>query len=97
MPLTALDEIYKNGFIYHKIGVILTDLTPKKTQQLDFFTIDKNEKTDKLMKALDDINSLMGKGTLRYGSEGSKKDDWFKRNRCTPAYTTRWKELPIVK
>ncbi len=93
----ALEEIYKKGFLYHKVGIILTDLTPKLTQQLDFFTIEKNEKSDKLMKALDDINGLMGKGTLRYGSEGYKKDNWFKRDRCTPAYTTRWKDLPTVK
>lgn len=91
-----LDEIYEEGYLYHKVGVILTDLTPKKSQQLDFFSLEKNRKSDKLMDALDNINNVLGKGTLRYGAEGFN-NQWFKRSRCSPAYTTRWNDLPIVK
>ena len=94
--VACLNEIYKSGYFYHKIGVILTDLTPKKSQQLDFFSIEKNRKTDKLMGTLDNINHILGKGTLRYAAEGFNHQ-WFQRNRCTPAYTTRWNDLPIVK
>jgi DNA polymerase V len=71
-------------------------LLPKKTAQLDFFSVEKNIKTDKLMEALDNINAKMGKGMLHYAAEGFNPP-WFKRNHCTPAYTTSWNELPIVK
>lgn len=94
--LMGLEAIYKKGYLYHKIGVSLLDLRPRESAQLDFFSVEKNEKTDKLMTAIDKINASMGNGTLRYAAEGFNKH-WLKRNPCTPAYTTRWNELLVVK
>lgn len=94
--IKCVKQIYESGHLYHKIGVTLTDLTPKKSQQLDFFSVEKNRKTDKLMAALDRINSTLGKGTLRYAAERFNHQ-WFQRDRCTPAYTTQWKDLLVVK
>lgn len=94
--LIGLEAIYKKGYLYHKVGVSLLDLRPRESAQLDFFSTEKNEKTDKLMAVLDNINASMGNGTLRYAVEGFNKQ-WFKRSQCTPAYTTRWDELLVVK
>jgi DNA polymerase V len=94
--LKGVEAIYKKGYLYHKIGVSLLDLTPRESAQLDFFSTEKNEKTDKLMATLDNINASMGNGTLRYAAEGFNKQR-PKRSQSTPAYTTRWDELLIVQ
>lgn len=47
------------------------------------------------MKALDNINNVLGKGTIRYAAEGFNPQ-WFQRDRCTPTYTTRWHDAPMV-
>ncbi len=96
--LAGLEAIYKKEYLYHKVGVSLLDLKPRGLGQLDFFSVEKNEKTDKLMLALDKINASMGNRTVRYAAEGfNKNEQWFKRNQCSPAYTTCWNELLIVK
>jgi DNA polymerase V len=49
------------------------------------------------MAALDRINRRYGRGTLRYAREAIS-DSWRMRARLkSPAYTTCWTELPVVK
>lgn len=92
----GLEAIYQPGFRYHKLGVILLDLIDKNHQQLDMFAIDKNKQEEKLMAVLDAINHQMGSGTLRYAMEGFTQS-WCKLGgRRSPAYTTRWEDLPRV-
>lgn len=93
----GLEQIYKPGFRYHKAGIILFDLVDKYHQQLDMFSLEKDNKASKLMGTLDGVNHRMGSSTLRYGMEGFRSD-WLKvGGRRTPAYTTCWEELLRVK
>ena len=55
------------------------------------------EKSELLMKSLDEINLRYGSSTLRFAAEGVKKKWSMKRKNISPCYTTCFDELMIVK
>ena len=95
--LVGLRAIYREDFRYQKAGVMLSDITPEGTVQGELFTdhaLPPNSAT--LMRALDKVNHKMGKGTLKIASEGIGQSWSMKRGNMSPAYTTKWSELPSV-
>ena len=94
----GLHRIYREGYCYQKAGVMLSDITPESVCQGDLFQAESStEKSKQLMKTLDQINKKMGPGTLKLASEGASGQGWkMKRGNMSPAYTTRWAELPIA-
>lgn len=48
------------------------------------------------MIALDQINQVMGKRTVRLASEGFRQPWRMKQGNKSPGYTTRWEEVPGV-
>lgn len=92
----CLKHIYKPGYEYQKAGVMLTDIASETCQQKNLFMETSDDKAP-LMKALDKINERWGRHTLQYAVTGFKKPWKFKQTRKSPAYTTRWADLPIVK
>lgn len=62
--LQLLDQLFRPGFMYKKLGVVLADFVPATAQQLDLFNADNDRKSKKLMKALDDINNRFGEQTI---------------------------------
>ena len=73
--LQLLDTLYKPGFMYKKMGVILTDIVPADAVQLDLFNETDVSKSRKLMKALDDINNRFGAETIHSALTGNEKID----------------------
>ena len=72
--LACLNNIFKSGYEYHKIGVMLLDITTENILQQDLISQVSLEipKSDDLMRVFDTINSKMGKGTIKYCIEGYK-------------------------
>ena len=64
--------------------------------QGNIFERPDDSKSQSLMTALDKLNGEYGKRTLHFASEGIKKTWDMKRDRMTPAYTTRWADVPSV-
>lgn len=96
--LSILRQIYKPGFLYQKAGVVLMELIPAQTTQLQIFsTIEKSSKAKKLMELLDSVNADMGRKTLYLAAEGHDESWKVKAEFRTPAYTTSWHDLPIAK
>lgn len=93
----AARRIWKEGFRYVKAGVMTTELIPKSTGQPSLFPTINRERSAKLMATLDSINSRMGRGTLRPLGAGIKPRWKVKAGRLSPAYTTRWGELPLIR
>ena len=54
------------------------------------------EKTEKLMAVLDQINVKYGRSTVRLAAEGYSRPWAMRATLKSPAYTTRWSELPKV-
>ena len=95
--LALLGELYRPGYVYQKVGVMLMDLQTEGCGQGDLFAPPESPKNRELMGALDSINQRWGRDTLRYGSSGFARPWWLRQARKSPAYTTSWQELPVVK
>ena len=96
--LKGLRHIYRPGYSYKKCGVMLMELTAKQQRQETLFDDAAGRaKSAKLMVAMDAVNSVWGRGTLRTGAAGMSKGWAMRSENRSPRYTTNWVELPIAK
>ncbi|EAM1080564.1 Y-family DNA polymerase [Salmonella enterica] len=92
----ALDSIWLDGHRYAKAGVMLNDFTPSGVSQLNLFDEDQpRAQSDELMKVLDRINHS-GKGKIWFAGRGIAPEWQMKRDMLSPAYTTRWSDIPVA-
>ena len=91
--LWGLRRIYRPGYDYQKAGITLMELIDAGVTQGDLFCQARDN--TRVMQAMDRINRTWGKGTLRSGAEGINKRWQMKRARMSPAFTTRWDQIPV--
>ena len=92
-----LKRIWKDGFRYAKAGVMLSDFyDPGMFQPGLFDDVSTRSNSQQLMSVLDTINQS-GAGKIFFAGQGTKKDWSMKREHLSPAYTTRWDQLPRVR
>jgi DNA polymerase V len=93
----ALDRSWVNGHRYAKAGCILTDFTPTGVSLLNLFDdTQPRSNSNQLMKVVDGINHS-GKGKIWFASREISPDWQMKRELLSPAYTTRWVDIPAAK
>jgi len=91
---TLLRSIYRPGYKYKKVGVMISDIIAEKMAPLDFFEpvyIDDHRKV--VMDCVDSLNAVWGPGTLAYAAAGINKGWQMKRELLSPNYTSNWKQL----
>ncbi len=94
----CLDALFKKGLIYKKVGVIIDDLYPESSLQVNLFTPVPNlDKQSKVMQAIDTVNARMGKNKLFYAGAGIQKAWQTKWSKKSPSYTTNWNELLTIQ
>ena len=94
---TALERIWKDGHRYAKAGVMLNDFTSSGVSQLQLFDErPPRPHSAELMKVLDGIN-YSGKGHVWFAGRGIAPAWQMKRDLLSPAYTTRWKDIPVAR
>ncbi|WP_421864260.1 Y-family DNA polymerase [Motiliproteus sp.] len=93
--LQALPQLFRPELPYYKAGVGLLELIPAAHQQLDLLETQQSERDHRLMQALDQINQRHP-GGLFLASNGIHTGWQMKRLKRSPAYTTRWDQLPRV-
>ncbi|MFT6072955.1 MAG: DNA polymerase V [Alphaproteobacteria bacterium] len=91
-----LKSIFKEGYRYHKCGVMLLDIICEDYNQNDLFVAEPIKKTPALMQVMDDLNRKMGKNTIFYASQGIKRDWRMKCDKRSRLYTTSWDDLALV-
>ena len=99
----ALEALYRSGYAYKKAGVIVSGIAAAAAAQqvtLSLFDTDphpgEHERHERLMEALDAVNSRYGQGTLRVASDSTT--GWKQRQESLSArYTTCWEEILEVK
>ncbi len=96
VALASLKAIYRPGYRYQKAGVLLSGLVPENYEQLRLFR-PPTPRTVSLMQAVDEINRRWGRDTIQTAAAGLVKEWRFRQMKKSPAYTTRWSELPTVK
>lgn len=91
------ETMWKDGYRYAKAGVMLGDFCDQDRVQMNLF-LDRSAQNgnDDLMSALDKLNQG-GRDKIWFGGQRPQKDWFMKRAYLSPAYTTRWDDLPIVK
>ena len=107
-----LKRIFREGYAYKKVGVLLLGLAPEGLQQLPLFAssvrrkkngrIEIKVKRQRLNEAIEEIASRLGKDAVTLGLMPRKKSNpyespWqLRRDRLSPQYTTRWEDLLLV-
>lgn len=93
----ALDRIWVNGHRYAKAGCMLNDFTPTGVSQLNLFDdTQPRSNSNQLMEVVDGINHS-GKGKIWFAGRGIAPEWQMKRELLSPAYTTRWSDIPAAK
>ncbi|MCE0723196.1 MULTISPECIES: Y-family DNA polymerase [Legionella] len=96
----CLQRIFKPGYYYKKAGVCLEDLIPTNPRQRDLFHQPNDEQlrhTEQLMSIFDQINQKYGRSTIHLAAEGYSKPWDARAELKSPAYTTRWSDVPQVR
>ncbi|MEN4796372.1 translesion error-prone DNA polymerase V subunit UmuC [Pantoea agglomerans] len=97
VAMDALDDIWVDGRRYMKAGVMLGDFFSQGVSQLNLFDEYKPQpNSEALMRVLDGLNQS-GKANLFFAGQGIEKSWAMKREMLSPAYTTRFADLPVVK
>ncbi len=94
--LTALENIFKNGYRYQKAGVLLSGLS-EATNNKNLFSSEKDEKINSLMKSIDNTNYRYGRSTLSLASAGVHKRWNMKREYSSKIDTADFHYLPTIK
>ena len=89
------DSIWKEDYRYAKAGVLLGEICEKDKVQLSLFSENQDDNND-LMSVIDNINQG-GKGKIWFGGQRGQQDWFMRRAHLSPAYTTRWEDLPVAK
>ena len=94
--MKGVEQIFREGYQYHKVGVMLTGFVPKNHTQMSMFDNIDRARQDAVTKTVDRINMELGAGSIHYAATGVKREWKTKAERKSPRYTTNWKELPSV-
>lgn len=89
-----LGMIYRDGFAYKKVGVLLLDLTSGKERQMTFFKdAEGTGKRKQLIKVMEDVAGTYGDSGAFLAAQGVGRDWTMRRNHRSPRYTTSWDDL----
>ncbi|MCC6068091.1 Y-family DNA polymerase [Ferrovum sp. PN-J185] len=97
--IKGLQRIFKPGLLYHKVGVVLLDLSDKTKQQEQLFSDVDQHSSERLMSTIDRLNQRFGGNTITFGSSALKhlSRSWSVRlEKRSPRYTTEWDELAVA-
>jgi DNA polymerase V len=89
--------LFEPGRRYAGAGVMLLDLSPAAHAQRDWVAAGDDGRTAARLAVLDQIDARWGRGTLRLAREGFAQPWAMRQDRRSPAYTTRWADLPVVR
>lgn len=95
--LECFEKIFRPGYNYNKAGVIMMDLVPETQIQYSLFEHKDFERADRINKALDGINGMLGRDTVRYASQGYEKVYKARADHLSKCYTTRLSDLLTIK
>ncbi|RYF54092.1 MAG: Y-family DNA polymerase [Cytophagaceae bacterium] len=96
--LAALESIYREGYNFQKVGILLTDLVDWDHRQYTIFEEEPDERWKRVYSAVDRINHRFGRGRVRLASQGYEESAWLmKQNFRSPCFTTRWSDILKVR
>lgn len=94
--LKGLRTIFRKGFEYKKLGVIVMGIVPDCARQLNFFH-NEDARHIELMRVMDKINRREGAQLVALAAQDIGKRCKMKRERLSKFYTTKWNDILCVK
>jgi DNA polymerase V len=88
-----VDELYEEGQLYKKAGVMLSGIVPDNSIQGNLFQTETTNCGRKLMDMIDNINFSQRDDVLKFAASGTTRDWKMRQELRSPRYTTRWNEL----
>ena len=79
--LALVEQLFKSGIYYKKVGVTLVDIVSESQVQQDMF-FDGYAHSPALIKAIDQLNTTYGRHTVIFGATG---------------LTRRWQQVPLIR
>jgi DNA polymerase V len=95
--MKGVEQIYRPGFLYYKVGVMLSDIVPKSSTQFSLFDKSNRPAMAKVTEIMDTINNHYGKGTLFYARLGTRREWHTRADKRSARFTTDWNDLPEAK
>jgi DNA polymerase V len=96
LAVQMLKEVFEEGEIYKKAGVMVTEIIPENQKQFHLFE-EENPKHLKLMKVMDDYYKKTGERKIRLGNQDLKKTWKMKQDHLSPKYTTDFTQILAIK
>lgn len=93
----GLDVIYRPGYAYSKVEILLMDLRHCGEFTGDLFAVTPCSGADRLMAVVDRISAREGRGTVRLDRIPAAPKWAMRREMLSQRYTTRWDELMVVR
>ena len=91
----GVEGAWRDGFSYTKAGIMLDDLIAAELRPRTLFE-DDGGRRERLMSAMDEVNSRFGRFTAVPAAQGFKRDWKMRAENRSPAWTTRIDEVPVV-
>ena len=92
----GLAEIYRSGYRYKRVGVMLAEIIPAHLVQTDLFA-EENPKSERFMRVVDSINGEWGRNTVGFAAAGIARPWKMQQHSLSRRFTTRWDELPVAR
>lgn len=86
--MKALEIVYRPGYKFKKVGIMVLELVPEESIQFNMFETENRERNKKLMKSMDGINGSFGKDLVRFAVQGYARKWKLRQERLSPCYTT---------
>ena len=97
LATSAVEEIFRAGFAYKKAGVLLDSLVSDLQVPAALFPTREVPAERPLMHLVDALNERFSSGIVSWAAAGFERSWQVKFRHRSPRYTTRWRELPVVK
>ena len=94
--INGLRDIFKRGYKYQKVGVMLSGLSNLENKN-NLFSSSKDEKIKSLMRSIDSTNCRYGRSALSLASGGVNKKWNMKRKHSSKIDTVDFRCLPTIK
>lgn len=92
----GIRNIFRKGYDYHKCGVVLVGLISDKYNQAHLFTDSDFSKQDRLMEAVDEINTSIRSNAVFYAAQGIEQKWKIRCNKRSSHYTTKMEDFVKV-
>jgi len=92
-----VDELYETGVPYKKAGVYISGFSPKTVIQQSLFSDEREVEASPISELLDSFSARYGSDAVTVGTQTKERSWQSKSEQKSPAYTTRWSDLAVVK